>query len=245
MEDDWHWILCPARTAWREEQSALLRDRLRSLKTDPALKLLLLRAFNSIVLTGTCDFSDAQLSPDEAKLIESQNSIGWSQLLCGRFSVEWARIQQLHIDENKIDGRKFSGKTWSTKVTQHIWRSLHALWKVRNTALHGETFTESEATRRTRIEPLVRRLYGRIYELPPSDRDMLRKPLDERLAQPLSIIETWLSIVEPAFEAAKYNSDEDPMMEHEEDLNLSYPDIPPYDDTNLDYPEDAPPLEPG
>ena len=73
---------------------------------------------------------------------------------------------------------------------------------------------------------------------------MLRKPLDERLAQPLSI-ETWLSIVEPAFEAAKYNSDEDPMMEHEEDLNLSYPDIPPYDDTNLDYPEDAPPLEPG
>jgi hypothetical protein len=56
---------------------------------------------------------------------------------------------------------------------------------------------------------------------------MLCKPLDERLAQPLSIIETWLSIVKPAFEAAKYSSDEDSMREHEEELNLSYPDIPP------------------
>jgi hypothetical protein len=42
-----------------------------------------------------------------------------------------------------------------------------------------------------------------MYELPPSDCDMLRKALDERLTQLLSIIETWLSIVEPAFEAAK------------------------------------------
>ena len=34
---------------------------------------------------------------------------------------------------------------------------------------------------------------------------MLRnKPIDERMAQPLSIIETWLSIVEDAFEAARY-----------------------------------------
>ena len=38
---------------------------------------------------------------------------------------------------------------------------------------------------------------------------MLRnKPIDERLAQPLSIIETWLSIVEPAFEAARYPDDD-------------------------------------
>ena len=91
-------------------------------------------------------------------LLDSQSSIGWSQILSGRFSVEWARLQELHIDEEKIDSRYFSGKTWSTKATQHIWCSLHDLWKVRNTALHGETFTESEATCRTRIEPLVRRL---------------------------------------------------------------------------------------
>ena len=73
---------------------------------------------------------------------------------------------------------------------------------------------------------------------------MLRKPLNERLTQPLSIIETWLSIVEPAFEAAKCSSDKESMM-NDEDYNPSYPDIPPYDDTNLHFPEDAPPTKPG
>ncbi len=76
------------------------------------------------------------------------------------------------------------------------------LWKLRNTALHGVTFTESEATRRTRVEPLVRQLYNRIYEVNPSDRVMFTKPLDERLKQPMSIIETWLSLIQPAFDAA-------------------------------------------
>ena len=60
----------------------------------------------------------------------------------------------------------------STTITSPGRLGPHALWKVRNTALHGETFTESEATRRTRIEPLVRRLYGRIYELPPTGDDL-------------------------------------------------------------------------
>jgi hypothetical protein len=160
--------------------------------------------------TGTYTFdADAQLTPHEARLVDSQNRIGWAQIIGGRFSVEWSRLQEMHIDEEKLDGRYFSGCTWTSKVTKHIWRALHDLWKVRNTALHGETFTENEATRRSRIEPLVRRLYERIYELPDSDRHMLRnKPIDERLAQPLSIIETWLSIVEPAFEAARYPDDD-------------------------------------
>ena len=32
---------------------------------------------------------------------------------------------------------------------------------------------------------------------------MFTKPLDERLKQPLSIIETWLSLIQPAFDAAR------------------------------------------
>ena len=32
---------------------------------------------------------------------------------------------------------------------------------------------------------------------------MIHKPLDERLKQPLSIIETWLSLIQPAFAAAR------------------------------------------
>jgi hypothetical protein len=225
LEDDWHWITCPGRTQWRQDQSKLLASRLSSLKTNPALKMILMRAFKSILHSGTFALDDATLTPNEAALVDSQTSIGWPQLLNGRFSVEWSRLQEIHIDEEKLDGRFYSGCTWTSKVTQHIWRSLHDLWKVRNTALHGDTFSESEATRRLRIEPLVRHLYARIYELPFSDRDMLRKPLDERLAQPLSIIETWLSIVQPAFEAARTSDDDS--SQAEADHYMDSLDIPP------------------
>jgi hypothetical protein len=112
------------------------------------------------------------------------------------------------------------------------------LWKLRNTALHGVTFTESEATRRTRVEPLVRQLYNRIYELNPSDRVMFTKPLDERLKQPMSIIETWLSLIQPAFDAARETSLTVPMTlprleahlgpgsAQLETLRISLPDVP-------------------
>jgi hypothetical protein len=51
------------------------------------------------------------------------------------------------------------------------------------------------------------------HQLPNADRDMLRnKPINECLAQPLSIIETWLSIVEHAFEAAR-QPDDDSMVD--------------------------------
>jgi hypothetical protein len=44
---------------------------------------------------------------------------------------------------------------------------------------------------------------------------MLRKPLDERLNQPLSNIETWLSLVQPAFKVAR-NSDDDEAVEEDD-----------------------------
>jgi hypothetical protein len=128
-------------------------------------------------------------------------------------------IQDQYIDDNEIDRKHFSGLAWTIKVTQHIWRALHSLWKLRNTALHGTTFTESEATRRTRIEPLVRRIYSQIFRLSPADQVMLRKPLAERLQQPLSLIETWLSLVQPAFDAAALSDADSVEMDESDDYD--------------------------
>ena len=72
--------------------------------------MFLLRAYNSLLATGTFTFdADAQLTPFEAQLVASQNRIGWAPIISGRFSVEWSRLQEIHIDEEKLDGRYFSG----------------------------------------------------------------------------------------------------------------------------------------
>jgi hypothetical protein len=46
---------------------------------------------------------------------------------------------------------------------------------------------------------------------------MLRMPIDTRLSQPLSTIETWLSVVTPAFEAARMDEIQDPYSDSDPD----------------------------
>jgi hypothetical protein len=82
--------------------------------------MILMRAYKSIISSGTFNLDDANLTPNEAWLVDSQSAIGWPQILFGCFSVEWSRLQEMHIDEEKIDCRYFSDCTWTTKVTQHI-----------------------------------------------------------------------------------------------------------------------------
>jgi hypothetical protein len=203
VEDDWHWIVCPSHQDWRDKQARSLSQRLSKLKTHPGLKHLLLRAVKSLLQTGTCSMAATVLSTDELEAVTTQESIGWHHLLFGRFSSEWARIQNQHVATERLDKDKFSGPAWSSKIIQHIWRALMDHWTVRNTALHGDTPQENEATKRSRLHPLVANLYARQSELHPHDRDMFLKPLQARLQQPIGVLTTWLSVVTPAFHRAR------------------------------------------
>jgi hypothetical protein len=201
-EDDWHWITCDVRHEWRDLQARAMSGRLGMLKTEPGLKIIFLRAFKALLSTGdfTIPATDTY-SDNEQRVIDSQSAIGWKHILFGRLSSEWLRVQDEHVDAAKLDKGKYSGQTWATQVTKHIWQRLLALWSLRNKSLHGDTFQENEATQRSRIEPLIERLYSRQHELDEFDRRALfRKPLATRLAQPLSVLTVWLSVVQPAFD---------------------------------------------
>ena len=113
----------------------------------------------------------------------------------------------------KLNPKYHNGPAWTTKVIQHIWSALRALWTVRNTDLHGTTFYEGDATKRDRLHPLIRHLYAHIHKLDPVDRAMLCMPLEDRLKQPVSVLVTWLSVAQPAFEAARIREDPDSDME--------------------------------
>jgi hypothetical protein len=130
-------------------------------------------------------------------------------MLYGRCSTKWARLQDVYARAENLDSKIFTGQSWTRKVTRYFWLAFQALWKVRNTDLHGTTFAESEPTRRARILPVVTNLYQHIHALAPSDRIMLCMPLAERLQQPTSVLTTWLSVVQPAFDEARIREDID------------------------------------
>jgi hypothetical protein len=213
IEDDWHWITCPHRMEWRATQATALARRLDSLSTEPGLKLIFLRAFKSLLSSGTfTPLPSDTFSPTEQTVVDSQSVIGWHHLLFGRLSSAWIQAQDAHVIEAKLDPSKSSGSSWAILVLQHIWKSLLALWLLRNKSLHGDTHSENEATQRTRLVPLIQRLYARQQEYNYADRAVLfRKPLDARLAQPLSVLTTWLSVAQPAADAARLEAQADPM----------------------------------
>jgi hypothetical protein len=195
------------------------------LKTEPGLKFIALQAFKSLLDTGSCDFTGATFSDEESILVSSQTAIGWRHFLYGRCSVEWARIQDRHTTSEQLDTKYYNGPAWTNKVIQYLWDAIRALWTVRNTDLHGTTFSEGEATKRARLHPLIRNLYDHIDELDPIDRAMLRMPLEERLKQPVSVLVTWLSVAQPAFEAARIREDHDYDEDAEMTLQMEWDEL--------------------
>jgi hypothetical protein len=137
----------------------------------------------------------------EQTVIDSQSVIGRKHILFGRPSSKWLHVQDQHVVAAKLDSGNHSGKTWATQVTKHIWQRLLTLWSLCNKSLHGDTFQENEATQRSQIEPLIECLYARQHELDKFDRcSLFRKPLATWLAQLLSVLTVWLSVVQPVFD---------------------------------------------
>jgi hypothetical protein len=88
---------------------------------------------------------------------------------------------------------------------------------------------KNEATQRTRLEPLIQCMYACQHKLTITDGMVLfRKTLVDRLDQPFSILTTWLSIAQPAFDAALFLAQDNPMDDNDDDwqaqLEADFPD---------------------
>jgi hypothetical protein len=72
---------------------------------------------------------------DVRQAIRQQNEIGWRQVINGRFSIEWSRIQDDYYARPRLQKRnndRRSGHRWQIKLIQLIWTEWDKLWKIRN-----------------------------------------------------------------------------------------------------------------
>jgi hypothetical protein len=201
-----HIFACVRRVQWQGEFIDSLRKLLTNICTQPDLQTILLLGISGALQDDpSLEMATDNREPTFEILVSSQNDIGWSQLLRGRFSHHWVQTQQAHIDaEDEIDSEKNSGQGWLKKVLHHIWSHLYIAWKLRNADLHGIDKADQEAKSKAKLRPAIIALYQTSATLDYLDKRLFALDLDKRLADTSSSEQTaWINLVTPTVRQAK------------------------------------------
>ncbi|KAI2495321.1 hypothetical protein MHU86_19220 [Fragilaria crotonensis] len=197
-EDRDHIIRCPhsSRETWRLSFLQSLNTFHSTMHTSPILRHVLNKAF--------AQWLDPQ-QPDEinpvlfhtnvGKLIRQQNLIGWRQLFNGRFSVEWARMQEDYY-QNHRNHTKFrrTGIQWQQRLIVTIWTQWEVVWKQRNGDVHGHNMTEKQAAERAAVASQLREIYDTRQHMEPSIQRMLHTDVRTHLQTPNWVTRNWISM---------------------------------------------------
>jgi hypothetical protein len=89
-----HIFACPKRLPWHVAFLDSLRKLLAKLRTQPDLQTILMLGIQGALQDDPLfDMPTLNREPNFALLVSSQNDIGWSHLLRGRFSHYWVSLQ--------------------------------------------------------------------------------------------------------------------------------------------------------
>jgi hypothetical protein len=205
-EDRHHFLTCPERQEWHSFLAKDLREFFRTHPTRPALAAILLEALQlwlsdqQVIIAGYPSLYSA--------LISKQYSVGWDQVLFGRFVLEWAELQETFL--STISNRKahHSGKTWVSGVNQIIWKHVYDTWEIRNATKHGI----DAGSRESALVEMARKETAALYDVRdqvlPRDYELFYHSLDEHhLQEPTSRglnqwLRTWQPVIHQSVKAA-------------------------------------------
>ena len=143
-----HIFRCPAasRTEWQSTFWTCVESFHDVYQTHPLLRHLFKETMDQWFEPDSPDIASPVLFlADVRPLILTQNKIGWRQILRGRFSQEWQRIQNAYyMKRRQKSAFKRTGERWQQQFISVIWGSWFQLWSMRNGEVHG-TNTETRA----------------------------------------------------------------------------------------------------
>ncbi len=154
-EDRDHVLRCPGvgRNSWRHQFLTDFQAFCIVNNTYVPLQTLLMTSLREwLYHQGIAPYVPSHsMYPDELQLLKRQQcTIGWRQLFNGRFSTEWARLQDEYNYRTRTtrsgNGKETSGHQWQVKMITFIWEKRYKLWKIRNQNVHGtDAITSSQA----------------------------------------------------------------------------------------------------
>lgn len=193
-----HLTQCPAepRNQWRLQFITKLRQLLDKLDTHPQLQQLLVEAMYHVIRgipehPAPFPFQDFGLH----EVFIAQDDIGWDQLLLGRFSTHWAKVQDDHLGPRATKTK--NGTTWATSVIAFIFQEWYQLWLLRNGDKHGTDRTTKAAASKAQVEREVQQLYAIKPTVPNTLHYLFRTPLARMLRQSTQALRAWVNSYKP------------------------------------------------
>jgi len=122
-------------------------------------------------------------------------------LFNGRWSTQWAKLQQAHYKSIKKTLQK--GTQWAKQLLLIIWKFWDSLWKCRNEAVHGGTKVEQNTIMRTCLLQELKDIYDDQSNYVPSDCQYLMSSYDDHSKKSYSSISSWLAFHRPIFKNSR------------------------------------------
>jgi len=198
LETRLHLFYCnnPTRKKWRDNFCTALHKYMDDNNT-----AMPIQHFVRVVLKALC-FAPAgydQRIPDDPMyqdLKDNQSAIGWREILKGRLTKTFSRIQDEHLGPNRTDRK--NGTTWVTGFIDVLFQQWWILWEMRNGDRHGRDLqTKHQATARQTIREL--HLFHNKYSSMVDDTHqwLFCEPVTTKEQWPTGVLRQWLNTWEP------------------------------------------------
>ena len=179
----------PSRLVHKQHLLTQLRNQLKSLTTDPTLKMILLEGINYL-LTGHSPSFPTNTSPYH-HLVQTQSTIGWDNLLRGFLSKEWSRLHTIYI-VNHPHSSTDPSKNPFLALLNTIIGEIHSIWKFRSAQRHSKDVAIHENERLRQTNQQITDLYQLKSLVLPTNQSVFKSTLQDHLTDNLSALTAWI-----------------------------------------------------
>jgi exonuclease III len=201
-----HIMQCPSptRQKWRIRTMRRLGKALKKFRTDPYLQKLIKQSLQEWLQNDFVDIIAEDYPDHYAAVIQTQQNIGWNQMVRGRWSSEWSYAQQRYLVRKKrVDntiqdptGRN-SGEQWLQKVINFLWDESLDLWKMRNEEQHGSDVKGIERAARKENGRKLDEIYAMRQFAEPNVQTLLGVDPTIHLEKPTWVVKNWIAMTYP------------------------------------------------
>ena len=197
-----HMLQCPAatRSTWRTNILTKLHSTASNPSNNPILADILRDGLQRW-LTGLPPIPLHTYPADYHALIISQNLIGWSHIVRGRWSSLWNQINRHHRHHlPHTNPTTTKSTTFVHQIGSLIITEWFDLWEIRNQERHGKDAEEKKAKRQKLLTSQLEELYSKRMSMLPVHRHIFMTDAQTHLRERPNLdgIEDWIDTFGPA-----------------------------------------------